>query len=204
MQSQSDVLGTVRELKRIGVEMDFLILEDRSESETVEQRCFAHFNLICARMQFEEVRGHGLDSGAIAEQWIIPNPRMDQSDHCIPDRRTIRILGLCNRDLLASFICQKRCSAKPHLLHFSPSSSSLFSSFDLHSVFKKQSYCSVFAGVHLDSASDGLGQNFRSPHIALHDDHNDLLFISHGICEAADPQKAARTYREEVERALAE
>ncbi len=29
-------------------------------------------------------------------------------------------LGLHNCDLLAGFVCQKRCSAEPHLLHFSP------------------------------------------------------------------------------------
>lgn len=68
------------------------------------------------------------------------------------------------------FITQHRLTNDPKLLHLTP-------------------------GVQLARAEDPLGQQYRTPKIALQDQQNDLIIVGRGVTHAENPQAAAALYQ---------
>lgn len=75
-----------------------------------------------------------------------------------------------NLDFVIGFITTHRLTQNPALIHFTP-------------------------GVKLKKGSDSLGQQYLTPQIVLEERECDVIIVGRGICQAADPQKEAESYR---------
>ncbi|VDK88091.1 unnamed protein product [Litomosoides sigmodontis] len=76
-----------------------------------------------------------------------------------------------NRDIVAGFICQKRCANTQDFLYWT-------------------------AGVHMDAMSDGIGQNWRTIEHAIGLDGNDIVVVGRAITGVADINTQIRRYRD--------
>ncbi len=74
-------------------------------------------------------------------------------------------------EFVMGFICQRRLVVDPGFIHLTP-------------------------GVNLSRGGDSLGQQYRTPEMAILDQGNDIVIVGRGIYEAADPAATAREYRQ--------
>lgn len=79
-------------------------------------------------------------------------------------------LAEAHSDFVIGFICQRKLSAHPALIHMTP-------------------------GIHLSQAGDKEGQQYNTPHHAIAHNHTDLIIVGRGIIQAPNPALAATTYR---------
>jgi len=73
-------------------------------------------------------------------------------------------------DFVVGFICQKRISSDPRLIHMTP-------------------------GVQFANKKDALGQQYNTPHHAIVENGSDIIIVGRGIFQHPEPRAAAEEYR---------
>ena len=76
-----------------------------------------------------------------------------------------------NLDFIIGFICQRKLTDDPALIHLTP-------------------------GVQLAEGKDALGQQYNTPAKIIGENRSDIQIVGRGITESADPLESARRYRE--------
>lgn len=81
-------------------------------------------------------------------------------------------MAKAHSDFVMGFICRKKLSNSPGILHMTP-------------------------GVQLGEKGDSLGQQYLTPHKVIAELDNDIIIVGRGIYGAKDPKSAAKRYRKE-------
>ena len=76
-----------------------------------------------------------------------------------------------NSDFVIGFICQKKLSQNPTMLHMTP-------------------------GVQFGQKGDALGQQYNSPETAIISNKCDIIIVGRGIISSEDPVKTAIEYKQ--------
>lgn len=79
-------------------------------------------------------------------------------------------LALQYPDFVVGFICQRKLTENPGLIHFTP-------------------------GVQLHNKQDALGQQYNTPEYVIGEKGTDLILVGRGITHHKDPEQAAKEYR---------
>ncbi len=82
-------------------------------------------------------------------------------------------LAEANADFVCGFICLRKLSQNPGMIHFTP-------------------------GVKLSAGIDSLGQQYRTVKEILSENCSDVIIVGRDICKAPDPLKTAALYRKEA------
>lgn len=75
-----------------------------------------------------------------------------------------------NKDCVIGFICQKKLSENPTVIHMTP-------------------------GVQFGEKGDSLGQQYTTPEIAIVSNRCDVIIVGRGIMNSEDPVKTAIDYK---------
>lgn len=76
-----------------------------------------------------------------------------------------------NDEFVIGFICQKKLSNKPTMIHMMP-------------------------GVQFEAKGDGLGQQYTSPETAVVSNKCDIVIVGRGIISSEDPASKALEYKQ--------
>lgn len=169
-------------LRALADKHHFMLFEDRKFADignTVKQQCSGGVYQIASWADL--VNAHIIPGPGIIEglrealpptSGLLLLAELSSKGHfCHADYQAHNLaLALRYPEIVKGFICQHRLTDNPNLLHFTP-------------------------GVHLASAGDPLGQQYRSPTQAIAEDGADFIIVGRGITQASDPKVAAENYR---------
>jgi uridine monophosphate synthetase len=79
--------------------------------------------------------------------------------------------ALKHKDFVIGFVAMRRLTDDPAMIHLTP-------------------------GVQMEVASDGLGQQFKTPQFVIEQQKSDIIQVGRGIFRAPDPLAAAKLYRQ--------
>jgi len=175
-------LSAMTELQNLARKHNFIIFEDRKFADignTVRQQYVGGVYHISSWA--DVVNAHALPGPGVVDAL----QRVDPSKGCIliaqmssagnllskDYEQSVVNLAKTFSDFVIGFICTTRVSDNPSLLHFTP-------------------------GVSLESAGDDLGQQYLTPAKVIAQHGCDVIIVGRGITQAADPEQAARAYRD--------
>ena len=171
-----------RELQRLAKKHDFLLFEDRKFADignTVLQQYegglyrisdWAHItnaHALPGPGVIEGLKKVGMSKG----NGLLLLAQLSSKENLIEEeyiKKTVQ-MALHNPEFVIGFISQKRLTEDPTLVHMTP-------------------------GVQLHAAGDALGQQYRTPHDAIHRDGCDIIIVGRGILQHPHPEIAAQEY----------
>ncbi len=165
----------LREINKLGQELDFLILEDRKLADIGKivqkqvQKFEDHVDLVTVHGIFGQGTLDGLEGSKVSSLLLAQS---SSQDNLIDAQYTANVLklGQENWGQVAGFISQQNLGDNT-FLYLTP-------------------------GVHLDKTGDSMKQQYRTPEDAILKDGCDIIIVGRGICSNANPVKAAKEYRE--------
>lgn len=179
-------LDLVKKLIALSKKYGFLIFEDRKFADignTVKNQFskgLYHIADWAHITNAHSVPGDGIVNGlqAVGAKkgcGLLLLAEMSSKGNLLTADYTKQTVDMANRfpNFVIGFICQRRLSTQPHLLHMTP-------------------------GVNLAKAGDTLGQQYRTPERVILEYKSDIIIVGRGIYKAKNPQAAAREYRNQA------
>ena len=177
-------VALIETLKKLSEQHQFLIFEDRKFADignTVrlqyEGGPFA-ISSWADMVNFHILPGPGILSGlkaakGKAARGFIVLSQMSSADNLFTPEysKAARCLAQANPDEVFGFICVNKQSDDPRFVHMTP-------------------------GVKISRATDGLGQQYRSPEVAIVEQGCDVIIVGRGIIQADDMLATAESYRD--------
>lgn len=173
----------IEELKRLSAKHNFLLFEDRKFAD-IGQTAFLQYakgiyriaewaDLVNAHI----VPGPGIiaglkQAGAKLERGLLLLAEMSSEGTLAEGSYALEAcrMGETHSDFVCGFICQRRLSKDPGMIHFTP-------------------------GVKLKSGKDALGQRYRTIEEAIKEDRTDIVIVGRDIMQSADPVSKAALYK---------
>jgi uridine monophosphate synthetase len=171
-------------LSQLAQKYQFLIFEDRKFADignTVRlqyQEGHLKISSWADMVNFHMLPGPGILKGLMeaeskAERGFIVLAQMSSKGNLITPEYSAEAVKLAEShpNQVIGFICQEKQSQDPRFLHMTP-------------------------GVNLAEKGDKLGQQYRTPEMAIVEQGNDIIIIGRGILEAENQKEAAEKYRQ--------
>jgi len=174
----------VSKLQQLAQKHNFLIFEDRKFADignTVKYQYSAGVHKISQWAHIVDahvVPGKGIIDGL--KQVGLPLNRgllllaeMSSAGSLATGQYTEQAVKLAkeNKDFVIGFICQRKLTDDPDLIHMTP-------------------------GVQLEEGTDQLGQQYSTPQSVILKNESDIIIVGRGIYGEADPEAMAKKYRD--------
>ncbi len=174
------------QLRALAAKHEFLIFEDRKFADignTVKLQYSSGVHHIADWAQI--TNAHTLAGPGVVEglktvgkergHGLLLLAQMSSKGNLLNDAYTKATVELAqaHRDFVIGFICQECVVDEPTFVYMTP-------------------------GVKIQPQGDGLGQQYRTPRVAIVEQGNDVIIVGRGIYQADDPAAAAREYRQQA------
>jgi len=174
----------IKQLKEIAKKHNFLVFEDRKFAD-IGNTMFHQFSGGVYKISSwaDITNAHTLPGSGIIDGFkkviketksscgLLLLAEMSSKGNLITKEYTQETIKMAenNLDSVLGFICQKKLSDKPGLIHMTP-------------------------GVNLKSKGDALGQQYNTPEIVVGEKGTDLIIVGRGIYRDSDPCGSAQRY----------